>query len=64
LPKGEGLGIAAHRSFPTYVATVVHAGRCQRQPRVHTATDCGFHINQKRIRPQIEGSRTIAAALL
>ena len=24
LPKGQGLGIAAHRSFVTYVATVVH----------------------------------------
>ena len=24
LPKGHGLGIAAHRSFLTYVATVVH----------------------------------------
>ena len=24
LPKGEGLGIAAHRSFLSYVATAVH----------------------------------------
>jgi isoquinoline 1-oxidoreductase beta subunit len=31
LPKGEGLGIAARRSFLTYVATVVHARRMTRE---------------------------------
>jgi isoquinoline 1-oxidoreductase beta subunit len=46
LPKGEGLGIAAHRSFVSYVASVVHVKVADdgmvRVPEVHTAIDCGF----------------------
>lgn len=60
LPKGSGLGIAAHRSFLSYVATVVEVG-VDRQgkliiPRVETAIDCGFAVNPERIRSQIEGA--------
>ncbi|HEY1247128.1 MAG TPA: molybdopterin cofactor-binding domain-containing protein, partial [Hyphomicrobiaceae bacterium] len=43
LPKGQGLGIAAHRSFVTYVATVVHVAVDKGKitiPRVDTAIDC------------------------
>lgn len=59
LPEGEGLGIAAHRSFQSYVATVVHA-RVDKQgrvsvPEVYYAVDCGFFINPERIRSQFEG---------
>ena len=60
LPKGEGLGIAVHRSFVSYIATCV---RCKvdsdgnvRVPEVHTAIDCGFPVNPERIRSQIEGA--------
>ena len=58
LPKGEGLGIAAHRSFVTYVASCVHVkvedDGTVRVPEVHTAIDCGFAANPERIRSQIE----------
>jgi isoquinoline 1-oxidoreductase subunit beta len=67
LPKGEGLGIAAHRSFLTYVATVVHAAVEARGdlavPHVYTAIDCGFHINPERIRSQVEGAAVMGLAL-
>jgi isoquinoline 1-oxidoreductase beta subunit len=67
LPKGEGLGIAAHRSFLTYVATVVHAAVDARGtlsvPHVYTAIDCGFHVNPERIRSQIEGAAVMGLAI-
>ncbi len=59
LPKGEGLGIAAHRSFVSYIAMVVHAkvekGKV-RVPEVHVAIDCGFAANPERIRSQMQGA--------
>jgi isoquinoline 1-oxidoreductase subunit beta len=67
LPKGEGLGIAVHRSFLTYVATVAHVAvddkGTLRIPRVDTAIDCGFHINPERIRSQIEGAAVMGLSL-
>ncbi len=60
LPKGRGLGIAAHRSFVTYTAVVVEvevsgAGELT-IPRVDIAVDCGPQINPERIRSQMEGA--------
>ena len=60
LPPGHGLGIAAHRSFVTYVATVVEA-RVDEDgtlslPRVDVAVDCGAYVNPDRIRAQMEGA--------
>lgn len=60
LPKGQGLGIAAHRSFLTYVATVVHVdvgkdGRVS-MPRIDMAVDAGTVINPDRVRAQMEGA--------
>ncbi|WP_119459063.1 xanthine dehydrogenase family protein molybdopterin-binding subunit [Rhodospirillaceae bacterium SYSU D60014] len=60
LPPGHGLGIAAHRSFVTYVATVVEA-RVEEDgalsiPRVDVAVDCGAYVNPDRIRSQMEGA--------
>jgi isoquinoline 1-oxidoreductase beta subunit len=60
LPKGRGLGIAAHRSFVTYTAAVVEvqvsdAGELT-IPRVDIAVDCGPQINPERIRSQMEGA--------
>jgi isoquinoline 1-oxidoreductase beta subunit len=67
LPNGEGVGIAAHRSFLTYVATVVHVGIDAKGTlsvkQVDTAIDCGFHINPERIRSQIEGAAVMGLAL-
>jgi isoquinoline 1-oxidoreductase beta subunit len=67
LPKGEGLGIAVHRSFVTYVATCVHVrvdkdGNA-RVPEVHTAIDCGFPANPERIRSQVEGGAVMGMTL-
>jgi isoquinoline 1-oxidoreductase beta subunit len=67
LPKGHGLGIAAHRSFVTYVATVVEVAVDDKGnikvPRVDTAIDCGFYVNPERIRSQIEGAAVMGLAL-
>jgi isoquinoline 1-oxidoreductase beta subunit len=60
LPAGQGLGICAHLSWHTYVATIVHAAVDRdgtvRVPEVHTAIDCGVAINPERVRSQIEGA--------
>jgi isoquinoline 1-oxidoreductase beta subunit len=60
LPKGHGLGIAAHVAWQTCVATVVHAevgaDGVIRVPEATTAVDCGFYVNPERIRSQIEGA--------
>jgi isoquinoline 1-oxidoreductase beta subunit len=67
LPKGEGLGIAAHRSFVSYVASVVHvkvdADGTVRVPEVHTAIDCGFAAHPERIRAQIEGAAVMGMTI-
>jgi len=60
LPKGHGLGLAAHRSFQSYVATCVEvavddAGNVS-VPRVDVAIDCGRYVNPEGIRKQIEGA--------
>lgn len=60
LPRGRGLGIAAHRSFVAYTAVVVevavgHDGALS-IPRVDIAFDCGAVINPDRVRAQLEGA--------
>ncbi|WP_031434127.1 xanthine dehydrogenase family protein molybdopterin-binding subunit [Methylomarinum vadi] len=60
LPQGQGLGLAAHYSFVTYVAVVVHAAVDEQGiltvPRVDIAVDCGPQVNPERIRSQLEGA--------
>ena len=60
LPAGEGLGIAVHRAFASYVAMVVHVKIDKdgtiRVPEVTAAVDCGFYVNPERIRSQMEGA--------
>lgn len=67
LPARHGLGIAAHRSFVTYVAMVVEASVDEKGalsvPRVDVAVDCGFHVNPERIRSQIEGACVMGMGL-
>jgi isoquinoline 1-oxidoreductase beta subunit len=67
LPAGRGLGIAAHRSFVSYIATVVEvavdAKGAISVPRVDTAIDCGFAVNPERIRSQIEGAAVMGLTL-
>ncbi|HEV8391990.1 MAG TPA: xanthine dehydrogenase family protein molybdopterin-binding subunit [Dongiaceae bacterium] len=67
MPKGSGLGIAAHRSFVTYTAAVVEvqvgdAGALT-IPRVDIAVDCGPQINPDRIRSQMEGAVIMGISL-
>ncbi|MGF1543501.1 MAG: molybdopterin cofactor-binding domain-containing protein [Parvularculaceae bacterium] len=59
LPSGSGLGIAAHRSFLSYVATVVEArvdddGRLT-IPNVWSAIDAGVVVNRRHTEAQVEG---------
>ena len=64
LPAGHGLGIAVHRSFVSYVATVVEAAVGKdgtvSVPRVDMAVDCGFAAYPDRIRSQMEGAAVMA----
>lgn len=60
LPKGQGLGIHAHRAFLTYVATVVEvdvskAGKVS-IPKVTMAVDAGTVVNPDRVKAQMEGA--------
>jgi len=60
LPKGRGLGIAAHYSFVSYVAVVVDVAVDAKGevtiPRVDIAIDCGATVNPDRVRAQMEGA--------
>jgi isoquinoline 1-oxidoreductase subunit beta len=60
LPKGSGLGIAAHYSFVSYVAAVVEVAVDAKGevtiPRVDIAVDCGATVNPERVRAQMEGA--------
>ncbi|WP_024507255.1 molybdopterin cofactor-binding domain-containing protein [Bradyrhizobium sp. ARR65] len=67
LPKGHGLGIAAHRSFVSYIATIVEVAIDDKGkltvPRVDTAIDCGTYVNPERIQSQIEGAAIMGLSL-
>ncbi len=59
--KGErALGLAAHRSFLTYVAVVAQVAKGPRgEPRVEeawVAADAGLAVNPERVRYQLEGA--------
>ena len=65
--NGHGFGIAAHRSFLTYVATVVEVevdGNGQVQiPNVWTAIDAGTIVAPDNVRNQVEGAANFGASL-
>jgi isoquinoline 1-oxidoreductase subunit beta len=60
MPKGRGLGIAAHYSFVSYIAAVVEVAVDDKGgltiPRVDIAVDCGASIYPDRVRAQMEGA--------
>jgi isoquinoline 1-oxidoreductase beta subunit len=67
LPKGHALGIAAHRSFLSYIATVVEvavspAGKIS-IPRVDMAVDAGMIVSPDRVRSQFEGAAVFGTSL-
>src|SRR5436305_6584990 len=67
VPKGHGLGIAVHRSFVSYIATIVEVAVDDKGkltvPRVDTAIDCGTYVNPERITSQIEGAAIMGLSL-
>ncbi len=65
--KGHALGFAAHRSFLTYVATVVEVevsddGKI-RIPRVDTVVDAGLVANPVMAHAQFEGAAVFGASI-
>jgi len=67
LPKGRGLGIAAHYSFVSYIAAVVEVvvddTGLVSVPRVDMAVDCGATVNPDRVRSQMEGACVMGIGL-
>jgi len=67
LGKGQGMGIAVHRSFLTYVATVVQVEVNDQGelsiPRVDTAVDAGLVVNPEATRSQFEGAAVFGTSL-
>ena len=65
--NGRGMGIAAHRSFNTYVASVVEveidSRGALRVPRVEQVVDAGTIVNPDRVRSQFEGAAVMAIGL-
>ena len=67
LGKGRALGIAAHRSFATYVASVVEVEVTPRGdvriPRVDTALDAGLVVNPEVTRAQFAGANVFGTSV-
>ncbi|MFN8940390.1 MAG: molybdopterin cofactor-binding domain-containing protein [Acidobacteriota bacterium] len=65
--NGHGFGIAAHRSFLSYIASVVEVvvdseGKLT-IPNVWTVADCGTIINPDRVVSQLEGAAVFGASI-
>jgi isoquinoline 1-oxidoreductase beta subunit len=65
--KGSGMGIAVHRSFLTYVASVVEvevddAGIVS-IPNVYTVVDAGIVANPEMVRQQFEGAAVFGTSI-
>ena len=67
LGKGQGMGIAVHRSFLTYVAEVVQVEVNDQGelsiPRVDIAVDAGLVVNPEATRSQFEGAAVFGTSL-
>jgi isoquinoline 1-oxidoreductase beta subunit len=65
--KGAGQGIAVHRSFLSYVATVVEVevgdDGTVRIPRVDTVLDAGTIVNPDTVRAQFEGAAVFGTSI-
>ena len=66
--KGRGFGFSAHRSFLTYVATVVEVEVSDdgtiKIPRVDTAVDAGLVVNPEATRAQFEGAAVFGTSIV
>src|SRR6266576_6616916 len=67
LGKGAGLGVAVHRSFLTYVATIVEVEVNDQGeikiPRVDMAVDAGLVVNPEITRAQFEGAAVFGTSV-
>ncbi|GAB5415843.1 MAG: molybdopterin-dependent oxidoreductase [Congregibacter sp.] len=67
MPAGSGLGLAVHRSFLTYVATVVEVSVNDKGeihiPKVWVAVDAGTVVNTDSVRNQMEGASVFGLSL-
>lgn len=65
--NGRGMGIAAYRSFNSYVASVVEVVVDARGgftvPRIEQVIDAGLIVNPDRVRAQLEGAAVMAVSL-
>ena len=65
--NGHGMGIAVHRSFLTYVATVVEVEVDDRGavkiPNVYTAVDAGIVANPDMVRSQFQGAAVFGTSI-
>ena len=65
--NGWGMGIAVHRSFLSYVATVVEAevdsGGAVRIPHVYTAVDAGIVANPDMVQSQFQGAAVFGTSI-
>ncbi len=64
--NGFGMGVAVHRSFLTYVATVVQAEVKDGQVtirQVDSAIDAGTVVNPTTVRQQVEGAAVMGASI-
>lgn len=64
--NGFGMGLAVHRSFLTYVATVVQVEVKDSQVRIHrvdTALDAGTIVNPTIVEQQFEGAAVMGASI-
>ncbi len=68
LGQGPGMGIALHRSFLTYVATVVEVNVDDSGevtiPRVDTVVDAGLVVNPEATRAQFEGAAVFGTSIV
>jgi isoquinoline 1-oxidoreductase beta subunit len=68
LGKGAGMGIAVHRSFLSYVATVAEVEVDDKGevkiPSVHTAVDAGLIVNPEATRSQFEGAAVFGTSIV
>jgi len=64
--NGFGMGVAVHRSFLTYVATVVQAEVKDGKVTIHqvdSAVDAGTIVNPTTVRQQVEGAAVMGTSI-
>ncbi|SDX15137.1 isoquinoline 1-oxidoreductase, beta subunit [Lutibacter oricola] len=66
LPEGHAYGIAIHKSFQSYVASIIEVSVINNKVTVHNvyiAIDCGLVVNRDTVIAQMEGSAIFGMSL-